>query len=125
MAWDTDRRPDVLLQRVSNRPGSFRQLRGHAIHAGHDVAMGVNNGPDLTSGACVSFKDNRMFQGSATAVARAKLVCQPCPVRAACLKAAMDRGEEHGVWGGLSPAERRSLTSYGPTRSLELEASRR
>ncbi len=125
MAWDTDRRPDVLLQRVSNRPGSFRQLRGHTIHSGPVTYSDIDNGPDLTAGACVSFQDDRMFRGSPTSVARAKIVCQPCPVKAPCLKAAMDRGDTHGVWGGLSPSERRSLTSYGSKRSLELEASRR
>ena len=31
---------------------------------------------------------------------RAKALCVACPVKAACLAAALDRGEPWGVWGG-------------------------
>lgn len=31
---------------------------------------------------------------------RAKSACLPCPIREACLSAAVDRGEPWGVWGG-------------------------
>lgn len=31
---------------------------------------------------------------------RAKSACLPCPVREACLSAAVDRCEPWGVWGG-------------------------
>jgi WhiB family redox-sensing transcriptional regulator len=31
---------------------------------------------------------------------RAKSACLPCPIRSACLSAAVDRGEPWGVWGG-------------------------
>ena len=30
----------------------------------------------------------------------AKELCTDCPVRAACLSGALERGEPHGVWGG-------------------------
>jgi WhiB family transcriptional regulator, redox-sensing transcriptional regulator len=30
----------------------------------------------------------------------AKAHCRPCPLRAACLAGAVERGEPHGVWGG-------------------------
>ncbi len=44
-----------------------------------------------------------------TAVAPAKAICRPCPVRAACLTWAVDAQERYGVWGGLTPAERRRI----------------
>lgn len=31
---------------------------------------------------------------------RAKALCADCPLRRACLAAALDRGEPWGVWGG-------------------------
>jgi WhiB family redox-sensing transcriptional regulator len=40
---------------------------------------------------------------------RAKRVCAACPVQAACLQWAERKGITHGVWGGLSEDERRSL----------------
>ncbi|MGC0252400.1 WhiB family transcriptional regulator [Pseudactinotalea sp. Z1748] len=33
-------------------------------------------------------------------VERAKELCQECPIKQACLRGAMDRGEPWGVWGG-------------------------
>lgn len=31
---------------------------------------------------------------------QAKLLCQACPIRVACLDGALDRAEPWGVWGG-------------------------
>lgn len=31
---------------------------------------------------------------------RAKALCEPCPIRSACLAGALDRAEPWGVWGG-------------------------
>ncbi|MEW1914185.1 WhiB family transcriptional regulator [Kitasatospora sp. NPDC085895] len=44
--------------------------------------------------------------GAAFAELRAKHICATCPVRAACLAAATTRKERHGVFGGLTTAER-------------------
>jgi len=38
---------------------------------------------------------------------QARAICAGCPVREACLAAGM--AEEHGIWGGLDPRERRVL----------------
>lgn len=43
--------------------------------------------------------------------ARAKAICGGCSVRSACLDAALERGEAHGVWGGCNETERRSLAT--------------
>ena len=42
----------------------------------------------------------------------ARLVCGGCSVRAECLEAALateQPGYEHGLWGGLTPVERRKV----------------
>jgi hypothetical protein len=36
----------------------------------------------------------------------AKVICAACPVRLSCLASALVRGEDDGVWGGATPAER-------------------
>lgn len=40
---------------------------------------------------------------------RAKAICAQCAVREACLEYALAIRERHGVWGGLSEAERRLM----------------
>ena len=42
-------------------------------------------------------------------IAEAKKVCERCEVRAECLQWALDAGQDHGVWGGLSEDERRAM----------------
>jgi WhiB family redox-sensing transcriptional regulator len=57
--------------------------------------------------------------------APAKAVCGRCPVRAACLAYALDTNEQHGVWGGLSPEERREARrrlGAKPRIAVELDA---
>lgn len=43
------------------------------------------------------------------AVGAAKAFCRPCPVRDECLAYALARGEDWGIWGGFTPAERRGF----------------
>ena len=40
-------------------------------------------------------------------------VCRRCPVRVACLAVALNTGEPHGIWGGLTEEERRRLPRGG------------
>ncbi|MCU1362851.1 MAG: Transcription factor WhiB [Acidimicrobiaceae bacterium] len=40
----------------------------------------------------------------------AKRICAGCLVRDECLRAALDRHESYGIWGGLNEFERRALT---------------
>jgi len=39
----------------------------------------------------------------------AKAICAGCTVRRDCLDYALDIREPHGIWGGLSEVERRSI----------------
>lgn len=38
-----------------------------------------------------------------------KAICAECPIREACLADAMARRERFGLWGGLTPIERRRI----------------
>lgn len=58
---------------------------------------------------------------------RAKALCSGCPVRTECLAHALDNRIEHGIWGGMTERERRSLLRRRPTVTswrLLLEAAR-
>ena len=39
----------------------------------------------------------------------AKFICGTCPIRSACLRWAIDTGQEAGVWGGTSEEDRREM----------------
>ena len=41
--------------------------------------------------------------------AEAKAVCATCPVRAQCLALAIEKGDQHGIFGGRTPAERSAI----------------
>jgi WhiB family redox-sensing transcriptional regulator len=42
---------------------------------------------------------------------QAKLICEGCPVLAACREHALRAPETYGVWGAMSPAERAHMLS--------------
>ena len=42
-------------------------------------------------------------------IEKAKAVCRRCAVAEACLKWAIESGQDAGVWGGLSEDERHAL----------------
>jgi WhiB family redox-sensing transcriptional regulator len=48
------------------------------------------------------------------AVKAVKRICEACPVRAECLTEALDRGEEFGIWGGMTERELRALRIHRP-----------
>ena len=60
-------------------------------------------------GSCRDRPDLDWFPGRGAPTVDQKRVCAACPVREACLDAALANGERHGIWGGLSERERRSL----------------
>jgi WhiB family redox-sensing transcriptional regulator len=41
--------------------------------------------------------------------ARAKEICQTCPVQQPCREYALHIREQHGIWGGMTESERRQL----------------
>lgn len=63
---------------------------------------------------CRRVDANIFFAPGATQEYRAKAVCRGCPVRWECLAYALKHRVEHGVWGGLTDRERRSLLRRSP-----------
>lgn len=54
----------------------------------------------------------------AAQVADAKRVCGGCPAVTRCLDWALSTGQDEGVWGGTTPAERRALRRSPRLRQL-------
>ena len=59
--------------------------------------------------ACRLIPVELFFPPAEQEVDEAKSVCASCEVRQPCLEFAIAAGERFGVWGGLTPQERRSL----------------
>ncbi|MGI8663089.1 MAG: WhiB family transcriptional regulator [Acidimicrobiales bacterium] len=59
--------------------------------------------------ACTGADPDLFFPDRGELALAAKVVCAVCPVREQCLAHALVFHEDHGVWGGTTPTERRRL----------------
>lgn len=60
-------------------------------------------------GPCRDADPDLFFDQTAAGIAAAKAVCHGCPVAGGCLTWALETGQEHGTWGGLSEDELEGL----------------
>ncbi len=63
----------------------------------------------MASGLCAQTDPDAFYPEKGESSRPAKRVCLACPVRAECLRYALAHDEQHGVWAGTSPRERRQL----------------
>ena len=67
-------------------------------------------------GSCRGMDPSIFFPGAgsrrARDEARAKVVCEGCPVLTQCRQYAVDAAEPYGIWGGMTPLERALLTPH-------------
>jgi WhiB family transcriptional regulator, redox-sensing transcriptional regulator len=66
---------------------------------GPEARPGPAATPDSEALPCLRAPD-LFFAEYPADIARAKELCRGCPITAACLAGALDRGEPWGVWGG-------------------------
>ena len=85
------RHSDKATQKAVRLPGPppSWELRGEA------ACDGITDDPFFGP-------DHEAPRVRAARVARACAICAHCPVRAACLDGALERGEVWGVWGGVN-----------------------
>jgi WhiB family redox-sensing transcriptional regulator len=80
---------------------------------------------DWRDDAACSNSDSELFfpiAGEATPAGRAqyneaRAVCARCPVRADCLDYSIESGLDHGMFGGMTPSERRELVKAQAVRA--------
>ncbi len=53
--------------------------------------------------------DDGLFADTVDFYAEGKVYCASCPLREQCLAYAVENRERYGLWGGLSPLERRRI----------------
>jgi WhiB family redox-sensing transcriptional regulator len=63
----------------------------------------------FAAAACRGENPEQWFTPGRDAEAAAVAVCATCPVQVECLSHALRHGEEHGVWGGKTEAERAQI----------------
>ncbi len=61
------------------------------------------------SARCVDADPEAFFPDKGESTKEAKRICSDCPVKQPCLDFALANDEKFGIWGGLSPKERRRL----------------
>lgn len=62
--------------------------------------------------ACLGLEQELFFPMNSEGhqVLSAKAACARCPVQEPCLDCALRNGADFGIWGGLTPQERRNLS---------------
>lgn len=90
-------------------------------HYNGSVPAGKRKPDWRDNSACRNQDPERWFPlpGNTTAVRAAKAVCFGCPVMYPCAQGALIRGEETGVWGGLSEGQRTSIRKKYKIGQLE------
>jgi WhiB family redox-sensing transcriptional regulator len=89
--------------------------RHHLVRTSHLPATDLPVNPNWRARAACRTEDPDLFfpvgnTGPALyQIEEAKAVCRRCPVMERCLQWALDSGQEHGVWGGLSEDDRRRM----------------
>ena len=58
---------------------------------------------------CIQTDPEAFYVEKGGSTREAKRICLGCEVRSACLEYALENDERFGVWGGMSPGERRRL----------------
>lgn len=66
------------------------------------------NRPNWTKAACLGRNTNMWYpeRGHIAAGVYALTICADCPIQPDCLNWALETGEDHGIWGGLTETER-------------------
>ncbi len=90
------------MQQTIERPTSRRRLELESTDpiSGGQLPVGLPAAPATPTLPCRVQDPDLWFAESPADLEAAKRLCAECPLRAACLAGALDRGEPWGVWGG-------------------------
>jgi WhiB family redox-sensing transcriptional regulator len=103
----------------TRRQGAARRRAQKRKEAGLDVPVFRMPGEWALEGICRKSAEPDMWftetAGHALSATQKQAIeaCGWCPVRAECLQFALDTDEQFGVWGGMTPSQRRKLKNRG------------
>jgi len=60
-------------------------------------------------GSCTNADPDLFFPQPGADTAYARSICRSCTVRTQCLDYALESGQKHGIWGGMTESQRRRL----------------
>lgn len=60
-------------------------------------------------GSCTNADPDLFFPQPGADTSYARSICRVCPVRTQCLEYALESGQKHGIWGGMTESQRRRL----------------
>lgn len=93
--------PEIPLRYITADDAPPTPLRGIADHSWH--TRGLCHGMAPEDADELFFPKPRDHE----AITEAKTICGRCPVKKDCFAHALDNEIRHGIWGGLTDAERR------------------
>lgn len=64
--------------------------------------------PWMQDAACTQVDPDMFFPNPGDHAWDARAICMGCPVQGDCLAYALRTGQRDGIWGGLTPGERKS-----------------
>jgi hypothetical protein len=101
----------------SPRTPTSRRHRGRRMSDFRDL---VEKPTWIAEANCRGMNPDAFFPSRGEATAPIKAICRACDVQVECLAYAMNTGEHHGIWGGLSERERRRLRRGVEARKVRL-----
>ena len=75
-----------------------------------ELQEAIDESPEIVP--CTNFPDLFFGDGPGQVISDmriAKNMCRKCPIMLQCARYGLEADEEYGVWGGLSPLDRRKL----------------
>ena len=79
------------------------------------MSTATGGGAWRSAAACAGLGPTLFYDPNRLAIAAAKRICGRCPVIDDCAERAGTVGEQFGIWGGQTEAERAARTTSGPS----------
>jgi WhiB family redox-sensing transcriptional regulator len=86
------------------------------------LAVGWQDRDWTASALCAQTDPEIFFPNQGESPSAAKAVCARCPVRSPCLEEALATARAWGVWGGMTPSERRAEAARRKAERLNTTA---